>query len=99
MRLIGGARLDMMNFTWPFAQLYVEKGLLILTVNFLFWRKEYSFLKGDNILIEPFYSLPIIGRGIKIHHQIKGYPHEVIFWVFDDPEKVAAKIKEIIRSD
>jgi hypothetical protein len=80
-----------MNATWPFAVLKVSKDRLQLNATIL---GKLVFKADDIISIEPFGSIPIIGRGIKINHRVNKYNKKVIFWSFENPKTLIDKIKQ-----
>jgi hypothetical protein len=90
LKITGGLRFGMANATWPLATLIATKDKLILKA---FMIGKYSFSKEDVISIEPYYDIPIIGRGIKINHKVIQYKEKVIFWSFKNPTDVVNDIK------
>ncbi len=73
----GGARIDLMNATWPFARLTVTQKELVLRVSFL---GTYVFKPEDVELVEAYGVIPFVGKGVRIHHKVTGYPQKIIFW-------------------
>jgi len=87
----GGARIGMMNATWPFAKLLVNKNELRLNASII---GNLSFTPPDIISIEPYTSIPLLGRGIRIYHNVESYSPKVIFWTFSDPGVLIMRIKQ-----
>jgi hypothetical protein len=73
----GGARLGLLNATWPFARLTADANMLRLSVlgaPLTFTREsvlELSAMRG-------FFS-----RGLQIKHAESAYPKRIIFWCFN----------------
>ena len=86
----GGARIGWINASWPFATLKVSKDKLDLNVTIV---GDYSFTPHQVVDIEPYGIIPILGKGIRIHHNISDYPKKIIFWCFGNPEKIIDRIK------
>ncbi len=87
----GGARIGIMNATWPFATLKVNKNQLQLNATIL---GNLVFAPQDVVSIEPYGLIPVIGRGLKINHRVKAYNSKVIFWTLGSPEKLLHDIDE-----
>ncbi|MBN1378319.1 MAG: hypothetical protein JXA04_03705 [Gammaproteobacteria bacterium] len=87
----GGARIGWANATWPFAKLIVTAEKLKLNVSFL---GGYEFHKGQIISIKKYGFIPIIGRGIRIKHNIASYPQKIVFWTFGSPGKLIKNIEQ-----
>ncbi|MBL7903443.1 MAG: hypothetical protein JNL22_00335 [Bacteroidales bacterium] len=85
LKVVGGLRAGMANATWPFATLKATKDKLVLKA---FMIGKFSFSKEDIISIEPYYDIPIIGRGIKINHKVIQYKEKIIFWSFKNPNEI-----------
>ncbi len=88
--LTGGVRIGMANASYPFADLYVDKGILKINASIV---GNLVFQPKDIISIEPYTAIPIIGNGIKINHRIENYDSKVIFWTFKNPSFVIDKIE------
>jgi hypothetical protein len=89
---LGGARIGLMNATWPFARLKVTREQLVLKVVFL---GTYVFRPEQVTKVEPYGLIPFAGKGIRIHHQVMGYPEKIIFWYLCmNPKPIADKIRE-----
>lgn len=88
----GGARIGMMNATWPFATLKVNKNNLELNATIL---GKLVFTPQDIISIEPYGLIPVLGQGIKINHRVKSYNSKVIFWTMGNPRDLIKKIEGI----
>ena len=66
----GGARIGWMNATWPFAVLTARQAKLDLNATLL---GKYSFTPDQVISLEKYGCIPILGSGIRIHHNIADY--------------------------
>ncbi len=88
--LTGGARIGMLNATWPFAKLSVSKDKLVLNASMI---GSYIFKPDDIISIEPYTQIPFLGQGIKINHKVSQYKSKVIFWTMNNPKELIRQIK------
>ena len=89
--LTGGARIGRGNATYPFAKLKVTANKLELNASII---GNLAFLPSDIISIEPYQQIPIIGKGIKITHNVSKYKEKVIFWTFKNPKEVINEIRK-----
>jgi len=88
--LRGGARIGLANATWPFAQLHISTGRLVLQVTFF---GSYSFMLKQVIRVAPFGLIPFFGKGVRIFHRVADYPDKLVFWYLcANPQLVVAKI-------
>ena len=88
----GGARIGLMNATWPFAQLKLTPAELVLQVVLL---GTYVFKPDQVTKVEPYGFIPFAGRGVRIHHRVAGYPKKIVFWhICFDPQPIVDKIRE-----
>ncbi len=79
---IGGARLGIVNATWPFAKLVADSAELTLRVLVI----KFTFPKASIIRITE-YSGPLAGilprfitSGLRIEHRKKNAPGFIVFW-------------------
>ena len=86
----GGARLDLQNATYPFANLTVLRDQLELEVTALVYRFRPDQVRG----IEVVRAVPLLGKGIRIHHDIAGYPQLIIFWTMGNPATLARHLRQ-----
>lgn len=91
LEITGGARIGMVNATWPFATLIVTKDKLVLNASIL---GNFVFQPEDIISIDTYMMIPLLGQGIKINHRIANYNSKVIFWTIKDPSTVVNQIKQ-----
>lgn len=89
LKLTGGARVGMANASFPFATLKVTKDCLEINASIV---GNLVFKATDIISIEPYTTLPLVGQGIKINHNVSTYKERVIFWTFKDPKSVIDQI-------
>ena len=87
----GGARIGWMNATWPFAVLTARQAKLDLNATLL---GKYSFTPDQVISLEKYGSIPILGSGIRIHHNIADYSKKIVFWCFGSPQKLIKRIED-----
>ncbi len=90
LKLRGGARIGVLNVTWPFASLKVTKEKLELNVAII---GNLVFKSSDIVSIEPYSGF--ISRGLKINHNVPDYKDQVIFWTFENPDEVINRIRQI----
>ncbi len=86
----GGIRTGCFSTTWPFAQLSVAPGQLVLKV---LRSEEFSFFPGQVVCIDPIAGLPFVQRGIRITHTVRKYPETVVFLCLGDPDDLIARIR------
>jgi len=89
--LTGGARIGRANATYPFADLYVDRNILKINASLI---GKFAFEPKDVISIDPYNSIPILGRGIKINHRVGNYNQKIIFWTCKEPDFVINEIKK-----
>jgi hypothetical protein len=75
----GGARIDLQNATWPFAKLTLSSDSLVLSVASSL---TYRFDPDQVTWVEEITAMPVIGRGVRLHHNVVGYPQQIVFWCF-----------------
>jgi hypothetical protein len=73
----GGARLGLLNATWPFARLSADE--LTLQLSCLGWRFEF---RNDHSLVLSRYG-GLVSSGLQIEHQNRSYPNRIIFWCWN----------------
>ena len=86
----GGGRLGWFNASWPFVRLSVSVSHSTISGWLL---GTYKFLPEQISKIEPYGSIPIIGKGIRIIHIVPEYPEKIIFWYFGNPQQLIDRIK------
>ena len=89
--LTGGARIGKTNATYPFAKLIVTEARLEINAAIT---GNLVFEPSDIVSIEPYQEVPAVGKGIKINHRVSTYDEKIIFWTFDNPKQVIAKIHQ-----
>lgn len=85
----GGARIGMINATWPFAKLTVNKDVLTLSAGIA---GKLVFSQSNIISIEPYSGMALLGSGIRINHNVSEYNSNVIFWTFSNPADLINRI-------
>ena len=86
----GGARIGLVNATWPFARLAVSPSLLRLSSLL----GVYDFSPSEVVSLQPYGSIPLFSRGIRITHARAEYPAKIIFWYLGNPESVLRRISD-----
>ena len=78
----GGARIGLVNYTWPLAKLIATADRLTVSTTMfgLFGMGTYSFTRDQVISIERYGWIPLVGEGIRITHSIADYPQKIVFW-------------------
>ncbi|MBR0828015.1 hypothetical protein JQ596_21000 [Bradyrhizobium manausense] len=71
---IGGARINMMNATFPYAELTVFRDALRLTCV-----ADYVFPKENIVSLTRYRGL--LSVGLQIQHNVPTYPEFIVFWV------------------
>lgn len=87
----GGARIGWVNASWPFATLTATRDRLDLNASVI---GRYSFSPEQVVTIEKYTTIPILGWGIKIRHNVASYPKHIVFWCFGTPGSLVAQIAE-----
>lgn len=72
---IGGARINLMNVTFPYAELSIFPNALHLTC----LDQEYVFLRSNIITLAKYRGL--FSTGLYIGHSVPTYPQFIVFWV------------------
>ena len=87
----GGARIGWVNATWPFASLYVtSKKIILKTI-----MGRYEFNPDQIASLEKYSTIPFFSNGIRINHTVAKYSPKIVFWCFDDPQRIIDQISEI----
>jgi hypothetical protein len=78
----GGARIGLVNYTWPLAKLMATADRLTVSTTMfgLFGTGTYSFSRDQVVSIERYGWIPLIGEGIRIRHSVPEYPEKIVFW-------------------
>jgi hypothetical protein len=85
----GGARIGIINATWPLARLVVSPARLTLTCVL----DSYEFLPKDIVSFKPYGAIPFFCSGIRISHARQDYPSKMIFWCLGNPETRISEIR------
>lgn len=88
---IGGARINLMNVTTPYAELSIFRNALLLTC----LDQEYVFLRSNIVALAKYRSL--FSTGLYIRHSVPTYPEFIVFWVspFDWGSRFATFQKQL----
>jgi hypothetical protein len=89
--ITGGARVGLLNASWPLAKLKVDHQRLELNAAIV---GSLHFQTKDIIAIEPYTLIPLLGQGIKITHRVEKYNSNVIFWSFKNPSRLLEEIRQ-----
>jgi hypothetical protein len=85
----GGAQVGWVSASWPFAKLSAEAGTLTLSC-----LGTYTFAPAEVVALQPYGSIPILARGIRIQHNRRDYPRKIIFWCMGGRDSALAEIAE-----
>jgi hypothetical protein len=88
----GGARVGVINASWPLATLTVSAAKLVIRVRFL---GCFSFTPDQISSIERVGRAPVMGWGIQIHHTVADYPERLVFWTLGNPNTLLDRIHRI----
>lgn len=91
LKVTGGAQIGWMNATWPLAKLSSTSDKLTVTA---FLLGTYTFKTHQVSQVEKYGLIPLLGRGVRIHHSVPDYPEKIIFWCFASPDKLLRRIRE-----
>jgi hypothetical protein len=86
----GGVRVGWANASWPLAKLSVSRVKLSISAMML---GTYTFTPDQIVALEPYGSIPLFGRGIRILHSRSDYPEKIVFWCFRRPERLLDEIR------
>lgn len=86
----GGAKVGLMNASWPLAKLTASSGSLRMAVRFL---GSYVFTPDSVVSIERYTMIPVLGWGIQIRHNVAEYPSRIIFWCLGSPDALLSRIQ------
>ena len=88
----GGARIGWINASWPLAELSVTPRSLVIRT----WPLgTYAFTPEQIIRLEPYGSIPVIYRGIRVVHSNPDYPTGIIFWCLRTPARLIERIRQV----
>ena len=90
MRIRGGARIGWVNASWPLARLSASAAELSVSGLLI---GSYAFAPGDVARLEPYGSIPLFARGVRIVHRRTDYPATVVFWSFRNAERIVEDIR------
>ena len=88
----GGAQIGWVSASWPLAQLSVTPRSLVIRTWLL---GTYAFTPEQIVRLEPYGSIPVIYRGIRVVHSNPDYPARIIFWCFRNPERLIEQIRRV----
>ena len=87
--ITGGFKAGLVSGSWPFARLAVSARSLLLSAGPF---GSFEFEPGQIVKLEPHGRIPILGRGIRIVHVRPDYPTKLVFWCFQNPERLIERI-------
>ena len=85
----GGARVGLMNASWPLARLTADADRLTVSV---FMLGKYEFTAKQIAALEPCGSTPLFGRGIRLRHNRPDYPERIEFWTMAGRDRLLERI-------
>jgi hypothetical protein len=88
--ITGGARIGIVNATWPFAKLSASPIRLRLACLL----DSYDFEPRDVVALERYGAIPLFYNGIRVLHARPDYPSKIIFWCFGNPDELINRIRE-----
>jgi hypothetical protein len=88
--LTGGATYGMMNATWPFATLRVNKNELELNISLL----GNLHFRPEDVASITASGMGFFSSGIRIRHKVKGYYSTVIFKSFTNANSILQQIQQ-----
>jgi hypothetical protein len=86
----GGARVGLMNASWPLARLTADGDRLTVSV---FLLGTYTFTARDIVSVEARGSTPLFKRGIRLRHNRPDYPERIEFWTLGSPTRLLDRIR------
>ena len=82
-----------MNATWPLALLTATRSELVLKVSLV---GTYIFKPEQVRKIEPYGLIPYFGKGVRISHEVEGYPEKIVFWCLcADPRPLVNQLMQL----
>jgi hypothetical protein len=88
----GGARIGWVSVSWPLAELSVTPRSLVIRTWLL---GTYAFTPEQIVRLEPYGSIPVIYRGVRVVHANPDYPSQIIFWCLRNPERLIERIRRV----
>ena len=82
--LVSHSLLGLLNVTWPFASLVIEKSRLRFSWKFLFLHKEYKIDFPEIVKIE--FKRGIFSKSLRFIHISARAPRLIIFWTWNKRE-------------
>jgi hypothetical protein len=86
----GGASVDWLRVSWPFARLEAATDRLALSIGVL--RTSYAFSPEEVVALEPHGEIPAVGSGVRIVHNRSDYPADIAFYVLGSRGKLLQRI-------
>jgi hypothetical protein len=86
----GGARVGLMNASWPLARLTAGGDRLTVSV---FLLGTYEFTARQIVSLEPRGSIPVLNRGIRLKHNRPDYPERIEFWALGNRDRLLDRIR------
>jgi hypothetical protein len=85
----GGSMVGWVNASWPLARLTASPQILKLST-----LGKYEFSPQQVVSFEPYGSIPVLARGIRIVHNRPDYPRSIVFWCMASRDKVLKRMDE-----
>jgi hypothetical protein len=88
----GGAQIGWVHASWPFARLSVSPRSLVVSGGLI---GSYRFTPEQVAALEPYGSIPILYRGVRVVHSNPDYPSKIVFWCFQNPARLIERIRQV----
>lgn len=93
--LVSHPLLGLLNTSWPFASLALEKSRLRFSWRFLFLHAEYKIDFSEIVKIEI--KRGIFSKGLRFMHSSARAPRLIIFWTWNSRELLKALPESLLE--
>lgn len=88
----GGIEAGWAHASWPFAKLKVTADSLSLSAVTM---GSYRFNLDEVVALEPYGSIPVFARGVRIIHTNAQFPEKITFWCLGSRDELLERIKRL----